>query len=314
MGCTIASIYAYHGYDVVLCDQSEAALASFEQRAAPIAKVFCESEQEIHRILAKVQKVSDLETAVANAFMVHEVVQEDLALKQEIFARLDELLADDVVLATNTSSYLLTEISKKCTNKARVIGIHYITPAHIVKAVEIIYADDTDRALIPWTQDFLKSIDHVGIVCKERPSFIVNRLQYALLVEAYKLLQEGYTDAANIDTAVRLSLGPRLALWGPLMTEDLVVNKSTVLSSLQYLNQSAEDTDAATGVPESLRERVASGALGALVGQGWYAWPKPYEDIVVTRDRQLHSLLQWLDNEDAVKALGAEPAAGDKNK
>jgi 3-hydroxybutyryl-CoA dehydrogenase len=114
-------------------------------------------------------------------------------------------------------------------------------------------------------------LGHVGIACRERPAFIVNRLQYAFLGEIYRLLDEGYATVADIDAAVRLSLGPRLALWGPLMTEDLVVNKATVLSVTEYLAaQTSEDRFKA---PRILRDTVARGETGAMSGRGWYQWP-----------------------------------------
>lgn len=87
----------------------------------------------------------------------------------------------DVVLAINTSSYLLTDICRGVQRRERVLGIHFITPAHVVRAVELIYADYTPSALVEWGRKFLDTIDHVGVACKERPGFLVNRLQYRYL-------------------------------------------------------------------------------------------------------------------------------------
>jgi 3-hydroxybutyryl-CoA dehydrogenase len=78
----------------------------------------------------------------------------------------------------------------------------------------LIYADHTPSALVEWGRKFLDTIDHVGVACKVRPGFLVNRLQYALLAEVYRVLDEGVASRDDVDTAMRLSIGPRLALWG----------------------------------------------------------------------------------------------------
>jgi 3-hydroxybutyryl-CoA dehydrogenase len=209
-------------------------------------------------------------------------------------------------LATNTSSYLLSEICKDVVHRERVLGIHYVTPAHIVKAVELIYADFTPKQLVQWGRTFLETIDHVGIACRERPAFIVNRLQYALLSEAYRLLDEGYATAEDVDAAVRLSIGPRLALWGPLMTEDLVVNKATGIAVTEYLAERSGDER--YRAPQILRELVARGCGGALTGEGWYKWAAPYSQIVQQRDHQLADLLNWLSAHDPVGSIGGANA------
>jgi 3-hydroxybutyryl-CoA dehydrogenase len=83
---------------------------------------------------------------------------------------------------------------------------------------------------------FLGEHRHVGVVCRERPGFLVNRIQFAMLAEIYRIVDEGYATPEDIDQAVRNSLGPRLALWGPLLCEDLVVSKSTALAVTKYLS------------------------------------------------------------------------------
>ena len=103
MGCVIATIYAKHGYTVVLHDAIPAALTSFSERALPIAHGVATPTDSAQSIVGRVKLVADLNQALAGAELVHEVVQEDLPLKQALFAQLDRLCAPDVVLATNTS-------------------------------------------------------------------------------------------------------------------------------------------------------------------------------------------------------------------
>lgn len=107
----------------------------------------------------------------------------------------------------------------------------------------------------------------------------------------------------DIDTAVRLSIGPRLALWGPMMQEDLPTSKKTVLAVTEYIHN-------ATGSPHFaaspvLKKLADSGQIGASAGAGWYCWDTNHEHRVRERDRQLSSLLAWLKSNDRIEALGA---------
>ena len=188
--------------------------------------------------------------------------------------------------------------------RERVLGIHFVTPAHIVRVVELIYADYTPQALVAWAREFLKTIDHVGVACRERPGFLVNRIQYALLSEIYRILDEGVASRDDVDAAVRLSIGPRLALWGPLLTEDLVVNKKTTLAVIEYLHQQTGDPNFAPR--PVLRGLLESGRLGAMSGKGWYEFNEDYASVVHERDKQLQDLLSWLRLKDPVAKIGVD--------
>jgi len=241
MGGVIAPVYAQHGYEVVLHDADPEVLGSFSARARPIVASLLpagpQADAAITKLIDSIRLEQDLAAAVAGSFLVHEVIPEQLPLKQALFEQLDELCPADVVLGTNTSSFRLTDICSGVQRRERVVGIHYITPAHIVKAVEVIVADFTPPELVEWTRQFLASINHVAIVCKESPGFLVNRLQAALVAEAHRVVDEGLAGPQDIDNMMRLSLAPRWALWGPMATEDLVVNKRTVHSGMNYMSK-----------------------------------------------------------------------------
>jgi 3-hydroxybutyryl-CoA dehydrogenase len=302
MGCVIATLYARYGYNVVLHDIQAHMLDSYQDRALPIAEILANAELPVRKILDNVATATELEAAVDGAFLVHEIVQEVLPIKQALFASLDRICGSQIVLATNTSSFLLTDICRDVKLRERVIGIHYITPAHIIRAVEIIYADFTPPTLIEWGRKFLETIDHVGVACRERPGFLINRIQFAMLSEVYRIMDEGLASRDDVDTAVRLSLGPRLALWGPLLTEDLVVNKKTSLAVTEYLHEQTGDPNFA-GRPV-LRALIESGSVGAISGKGWYNFEADYPSVVSNRDRQLQELLSWLQLKDSVAEIG----------
>lgn len=301
MGCVIAALYAWHGYEVVLCDSNSEILDSFPDRARPIAATFTSNTAKVDDLLTRVTAEPSLETAVKGVFMVHEAVQEKLETKQAVFETLDGFCPPEVVLATNTSSLLLSDIAARVANKQRVLGIHYITPGHIIRAIEIIHAEFTPSSLVSWGRHFVESIDHVGVACPERPGFLINKIQFAMLTEIYRLLDEGIASRDDIDAAVRLSLGPRLALWGPLLTEDLIVSKQTALAVTESLYQQTGDENFKGR--KALRDLVEEGKMGAVSGQGWYRFNAPYSHIVEERDRQLMDLLDWLRDLDAVNQL-----------
>ncbi len=302
MGCVIATLYARHGYPTVLHDRQGDMLATFRERALPIAKSLATADRPAQQILDGVRLEADLEQALAGAMMVHEVVQEVLSTKQELFCLLDRLCPPEVLLATNTSSFMLTEICRDVVHRDRVLGIHYVTPAHIIPVVEIIRTDATSVRWIEWARRFLETLDHVGVVCSERPGFLLNRIQFALLSEVYRIVDEGLASREDVDTAMRLSFAPRLALWGPLLTEDLVVNKRTALAVTQYLH---DQTGEEKFKPVSaLKELVEQGKLGAISGEGWYRWDAPYDVIIEERDRQLSEILDWLQRKSAPSKIG----------
>lgn len=301
MGCVIATIYAHYGYQVVINDADAATAESYAERARPIVATFTEDAAEAAAILGRVSVEPLLEKAVEGVFLAHEVVQEVIEVKQAVFEQLDQLCPDRVILGTNTSSLLLSQVAARVNKRERVLGIHYVTPAHIVRVVELIHADFTPDHLVDWGRRFLATIDHVGVACAERPGFLVNRIQFAMLSEIYRLVDEGLASREDIDSAVRLSLGPRLALWGPLLTEDLVVSKATALAVTDSLYQQTGDENFKGR--DALRRLVAEGRQGALTGQGWYTFRNDYGRVVEERDAQLSKLLDWLRALDPVRRM-----------
>lgn len=301
MGCVIATLYARHGYDIVLCDNQVSMLESYAERARPIAASFSDDDAQVDAMLNRVATEPSLKDAVAGAFMVHEVVPEVLEIKQTVFQELDALCPVDVVLATNTSSFLISDIAERVSARERVVGIHYITPGHVIPVIEIIHADFTPPELVDWARAFIDSIEHVGVACPERPGFLINKIQFAMLTEVYRLIDEGLASRDDIDAAVRLSLGPRLALWGPLLTEDLIVSKKTALAVTDSLYDQTGDENFKGR--KALHDLVEKGDLGLVTGRGWYTFEGEQNQTVVERDRQLSALFEWLREADAVNRL-----------
>jgi 3-hydroxybutyryl-CoA dehydrogenase len=309
MGTALATLCAAHGYRVALTDINADLLKHYPERAAPIAKYLAGKSRNADDILSRVERVSSLEDSFKGSFLVHETIHEDLEAKRALFRRMDELCDPEIMLATNTSSFLLSEICESLPGRNRVVGIHYVAPAHLIRAVEVLTASFTDDRVVAQAKAFVDSIDHVSIVCRETPGFIINRIQYALKAEVMKIVEQGIASVEDVDAAVRLAIGPRLALWGPLMQEDMSASKKTVVSVSDYIYNATGN--AHFKPPEILKKLVEAGNIGATSGAGWYKWDVNPAQLTAERDRQLGELLEWLrlhDRRETLGAVGENPA------
>ena len=310
MGTAISVAYAQYGYNVHLHDVAAGALDSLHDRARPLIEAavdFADGDESADDIGARLNPERDFDSAVGDSFLVHEIVQEDLAVKQSLFKRLDAALAPEVVMATNTSSYLLTNLAEGIGRKEKLIGIHFVSPAHIIPVVEIITASFTPESLVDWARGFLATIGKVGVVCRESPGFLLNRIQLALMAEAHKLVDEGLATPEDVDNAIQLALGTRLALWGPMILEDINVSKKTVAAVLDYIR--AETGNDHFTVTDKLRGMIDAGSLGAVSGSGWYDWDAPFEAVAAERDRKLIEIVKWLRDRGGMSSARPKPSA-----
>lgn len=259
MGAGIAAVLAAHGHEVRLFSRTASTLEAARELIAA------------HDATApgRVTTTTDLEEAARGAVLVIESVAEDLALKREIFARVEPLVADDAVLTTNTSSVRITDIAAALADPTRLVGLHWFNPPTVMPLIEIVRGERTSDATVTTAQALCAEIGRESIVVdRDVPGFVVNRLQYALLREAIALVEGGIATVADVDRAVSTTLAPRWSSLGPLGLMDLagldVVEKvSGILMS---------DLDATGGVPRTVADLVAEGHLGAKSGRGFYPW------------------------------------------
>jgi 3-hydroxyacyl-CoA dehydrogenase len=173
-------------------------------------------------VRARMRRAGSLEEALDGASHVQENTPENVEIKQRVFAELDRLADSEAVLASSTSAILPSSFSQALKGRGRCLVAHPINPPYLVPAVELVPAPWTDRSAVERTAALLEAAGHAPIVmAREIDGFVVNRLQGALLEEAFRLVADGFASTEDVDLAVRQGLALRWAFMGPFETIDL---------------------------------------------------------------------------------------------
>jgi 3-hydroxybutyryl-CoA dehydrogenase len=218
--------------------------------------------------------------------LVVEAVTEDLPLKQRLFGELGRLSRPDAVLATNTSTFPITQVGKDAAYPGRVVGLHFFMPAHLVPLVEVVHADFTEATfadrLFGWMVELGK---HPIRVTRDVPGFVGNRIQHAMMREALWLIETGVTDAEGVDTAVRYGFGFRFIACGPMMQKEMSgwdTNFFAARALYPHLH-----TESAP--PPFLEEMVRAGPIGMKAKHGLWEWTP---EAIAARKAEIERRLQ----------------------
>lgn len=207
----------------------------------------------------------------AGTVLVIECITERLDAKQALFAELERHAPADAVLASNSSSFPIGAIADGLQTAARMIGLHFFMPAHLVPLVEVVLGPKSDAARAEWLSAFMRGCGSVPVlVRKDKPGFLANRLQHALSREAFALIDEGVASPEDVDAAVRFGFGFRYLAAGPVLQRDhagIEVHCAAAATMYPTLSNSAEPARA-------LSDRVARGDLGMKTGRGFFDWPE----------------------------------------
>lgn len=219
-----------------------------------------------------------------------ECVPEVLDIKRQLFKALADKAPAHVVLASNSSSFPISQIAEGLPTRERMMGLHFFMPANIVPLVEVILGPDSDAALADALSMFMQRCGSVPIlVRKDVPGFIANRLQHALAREAYSLIEEGVATAQDIDAAVRFGFGFRYLAAGPIMQKEhggLDVHAAAAATIYPSLSNVATP-------PSVLTDKPKSGAIGMKSGKGFYDWSEA--SIAIERQRYNKALRAGLE-------------------
>ena len=199
---------------------------------------------------ARVRVEGTPERAVEGAVFVQENAPEDPALKRDLYRRIDEALTADTVVASSSSGLLISELQEGLRNGARFVVGHPFNPPHLVPLVEVVGGRGTDPEVVEWALGFYNAHGKRAIrVEREVPGHIANRLQAALLREAFQLLLSGVASAADIDTAVAQGPGLRWGFMGPFLTMHLAGGDSGMRGALNHFGPGLESWWADRGTP-----------------------------------------------------------------
>lgn len=226
IGRAWAISYARAGNDVVLWDQDSDAPAKALDYIDWVLGTLEENGllngNSPAKVRARMSAAGKLEEALEGADHVQENTPEVVEIKREVYTRLDALAGPETVLASSTSGILPSAFTKHLAGRARCLVVHPINPPYLVPAAEIVPAPWTDPAVVARTRDFLIAAGHAPIVMKkEIDGFVMNRMQGALLQEAFRLVEEGYAGVEDVDIGIRDGLALRWSFMGPFETIDL---------------------------------------------------------------------------------------------
>jgi 3-hydroxybutyryl-CoA dehydrogenase len=278
MGAGIAEIFARNGFQVVGVELNDETLARGRQhvenstaRAVKRGKL---SESEQQELLGRITFTTEL-TDVKDVDLVVEAVVEHLDIKQELFRDLDKVVRPEVILATNTSSLSVTEISTATSHPGRVIGLHFFNPAPVQKLVEIVRTVVTEPDVLEDVEALASKLDKTPVVCGDKAGFIANTLLFGYLNHAVAMYEAHYASREDIDAAMRFGCGYPM---GPLALLDLI-GLDTAYEILDTMYKQGRDR---LHAPRPiLKQMVTAGMLGRKTGRGFYTYEAPDSPVVV---------------------------------
>ena len=290
MGAGIAQIAATKGHEVCLYDSFDGAVETAENKLKKILDRLVEKERisskENEAILEKINFSNSLEN-IKGSRLVVEAIIEDLGIKQKVFTEIENLVDDNCIIASNTSSLSIASIASSCKKAERVVGIHFFNPAPLMPLVEIIPAVQTSEETLNKAKSIIDSWEKLTVIAKDTPGFIVNRVARPFYGEAIRIYEEGVADFSTIDWVMREIGGFRM---GPFELMDYIGNDinysvtETVFAAF-YFDQRYK--------PSFTQKRMKeAGYLGRKSGRGYYDYssenkPKP------NQDRELGKKILW---------------------
>lgn len=291
MGHGIAQEFASAGYRVHLHDvtdeQLKTARTQIEKNLNVLAENAIIEKASIPPTLQRIQTDTELEGVAENADFVVEAVTENLALKQQVFEKLDAICPSHAILASNTTALMPSQIGVNAKRKDKILNTHYFNPPYLIPLVELIRSPGTSDETVTVTFELLTGIGKTpALIEKEVPGFVGPRLQAALIREAFAIVEQGIASAETVDLVVRNSFGRRLSVAGPFEVFELA-GWDLVLAAFEELYK---DLNNASDINPLLREMVDTGQLGVKSKQGFYNWTDT--EIEELRDRMNNALIQ----------------------
>ena len=267
MGSGIAQVCAQAGMRVVMMDKDPEALEKAKKDIAWSVGKFVEKgkiEEDKETVLSRISVAADLKD-MKDVQIVIENVYEDIDLKREVFKTLSSIVGKETLLASDTSAIPITEFAAVTRYPERVLGLHFFSPAQMMRAVEVIRGVTTSDEVMNDGVAFVEMIGKKPIrVERDIAGFLLNRVNFPSTIEAIRLVEEGIATVAEIDEGMRLAFGRRM---GPFETGDMVgldVMMKAMMSTYE------ETKDMKFYPPVLMQRKVTAGHLGIKTRKGWY--------------------------------------------
>ena len=261
MGRGIAHVFALYHYPVILIDKEamilQGALEKIKERTPP---------ELWDQVSSLIQPSTDLAKA-GKCNLVIEAVFEEMGIKKELFKALNTICKREAIIATNTSSLSINKLGKSLDDATRFIGMHFMNPPKVMKLVEVIRGEKTSDATVGIITDLVREIGKAPAFARDSPGFISNRLLFALIGEAFRLLEGGVAAKEDIDTVMKSGMNHPM---GPIELADFI-GLDVCMEIMQTLYEGLGDERYKPAhILESL---VREGKLGRKTGEGFYKYP-----------------------------------------
>jgi 3-hydroxybutyryl-CoA dehydrogenase len=269
MGAGIAQATLQAGHSVHVTDVSAQLVQSGVERIRNAFEKMVEKEQlsqdEQSAILERLSYGTNLNSH-ANCELVIEVILENILKKKEVFQALDNICPDTTIIASNTSTIPITLLAASTNRPTRVVGLHFFNPPALMKLVEVTRTFITTSDVIERAIEYVRSINKIPVLAKDKAGFIVNKLLTPYLFDAMRAVEEGLASVEDIDNGMALGCGHPM---GPLKLSDFI--------GLDVLSQGAETLfdeykDTKFAAPPIMRRLVSLGFYGVKSGRGFYDW------------------------------------------
>jgi 3-hydroxybutyryl-CoA dehydrogenase len=269
MGNGIAQVCAQRGISVVLSDVSQEILDRAVKNIRWSVGKFIEKgklKEDSETIMGRIRTSTGLEAA-SEADLVIEAVFEKIEIKKEVFKKIDALVSDKTLLASNTSAIPISDIAAAVRRPENLIGLHFFNPAPMMDAVEVIKGMASGEKAFQSGAEFIRLIGKEPImVQRDIAGFILNRINMLANMEAMRLVGQGVASPEDIDKGMCLAFGRKM---GPLETSDLV---GLDVQLMAYTNVYEDEKDSRFYPPPILKRKVLAGHLGRKTGKGWYEY------------------------------------------
>lgn len=271
MGNGIAQVAASAGYDVVLLDVSDAALekglAALSNSLDRLIKKEVMNAEQKSQTLARIKTTTHY-ADLAQVSLVIEAATENQAIKESILQQVDQVVSNDAIIASNTSSISITHLGSRNSRPERFIGIHFFNPPPLMALIEVIMGKQTSPETLKAVLAMATRMGKEPITVQSSPGFVVNRILLPMINEAFFVLHEGIASPEDIDTGMKLGCNHPI---GPLALADLI-GLDTCLAIMEVYHKEFKD-DKYRPSPY-LIDLVAKGHLGRKTGRGVYAYDK----------------------------------------